>query len=393
MKIGIIAGESSGDFLGAGLIQALRKRYPDAIIEGIGGAEMEKVGCRSLFPMERLSVMGYIEPLFRLKELLHIRKSIKHYFLKNPPDVFIGIDAPDFNLHIETVLKTAGIPTVHYVSPSIWAWRSGRIHKIKKAADLILCILPFEPAIYEAEKIDAIFVGHPLAEEIPFYSDKQAAREKIACQFVEMRFIASGCCSVKSNDERSPILAVLPGSRAGEIKQLGELFLKVVQQCQINIPDLQIVIPMVNEAREQQFNKILDKYKLKNIHLIRGNSRETMAAADVILLASGTATLEAMLVKRPMVVAYKLSRLMYWIGKRLVKIKYFSFPNILNQREIVPEFIQDNASVENITNAVLKQFSADSSALIQNFQHWHEVLKQNASEKAAEAVLKLLAAS
>lgn len=379
LKIGIIAGEPSGDLLGARLLALLRQYFPNLIVEGIGGSEMQKAGCKSLFPMEKLSVMGLIEPLFNLREILSIRHAIKKHFLQNPPDIFIGIDAPDFNLNVEATLKKAGILVIHYVSPSIWAWRPGRIHTIKKSVDLMLCLLPFEPALYEAENIKAIFMGHPLAQEVSldpcFHRDEgsESRRQEIPT-------------SSSLRKQGSRVLTVLPGSRSGEIKQLGHLFLTVAQQCQAKILDLKILIPMINEQRFAQFNTMLKKHDIKNVELVLGNSREAMAEADVILLASGTATLEAMLLKKPMVVAYKVSALTYWIGKLLVKIKYFAFPNILNKRKIVPEFIQHQATLDNLTEAILKAFNENHSELIKNFEHWHEVLAESNAEQLIEFI-------
>lgn len=375
LRIGMIVGEASGDLLGAGLIQSLKKIYPEIIIEGIAGSQMQAAGARTLFPMEKLSVIGFSEVVLRIKELLSIRSQTKKYFLDNPPDIFIGIDAPDFNLPIEIALKKAGILTVHYTSPTIWAWRYKRIFKIAKAVNLILCLFPFEAPYYDAVNVAARYVGHPLADLIPIDVDQNAARATLHLP----------------QDEK--IVALLPGSRFGEIKYLGPLMLQTAQLCLEKMPHLKFISPMINAQRKKQFEELKEKLAPQlPLTIIEGQSRTVMAAADVIALASGTATLEALLLKKPMVVAYKGSAFSYFIAKNLVKIKQFSLPNILAGEALVPEFLQHTATPENIAPAVLYYLNnnGDTTQLIQKFTDIHLRLKCNANEKAAEAVSELL---
>lgn len=374
LKVALLAGEPSGDVLGASVLKALRERYPDLIAKGIAGPNMQKAGCESLFPMEKLSVMGLIEPLKRLPSLFLIRRRFIKKIKAFKPDVFIGIDSPDFNLGVEIALKKAGIKTVHYVSPSIWAWRPKRIHKIKKAADLVLCILPFEPVLYEKEKIPAVYVGHSLADEISVWCYQEKARQHFGLPI------------------DAKVLAVLPGSRETEIKYIAPTFLEVAKRCQQSMPDLIFLVPMVNHSRRKQFIQVLRKsgVKLKNLYLLDGESRDAMIASDAVLMASGTASLEAMLLKRPMVVAYKMSMLTHWLAKKLVKTDFIALPNILNKQQIVPEFIQDDATPEALTAEVLKQLQTNHDDLVANFQEWHAILRQKAGKKAAQAILDLI---
>jgi lipid-A-disaccharide synthase len=374
IKIALLAGEPSGDVLGANLLRALRERYPDLIAKGIAGPKMQEAGCETLFPMDKLSVMGLVEPLKRLPSLINIRYQFIKKIKAFKPDVFIGIDSPDFNLGVEIALKKAGIKTVHYVSPSIWAWRPKRIHKIKRAADAVLCILPFEPALYEKEKMKAIYVGHPLADEIPVWCHQEKARQHFGLPL------------------DAKVLAILPGSRETELTHLAPTFLEVAKRCQEKNPDLMLMVPMINAKRHQQFVQLLKKsgIKLKNLYLLDGESRDAMIASDVVLMASGTASLEAMLLKRPMVVAYKMSRLTHWLAKKLIKTDFIALPNILNKKQIIPEFIQDDANPETLTAEVLKQLDGNHDALVENFQQWHAILRQKAGKKAAEAVVDLI---
>lgn len=374
LRIGMVVGEPSGDLLAAGLIKALQKTHPNLIVEGVAGPAMLTLGCKALFPMEKLSVMGLIEPIKHLPEILSIRRQLKKHFLTNPPDVFIGVDAPDFNIGLELALKKAGIKTVHYVSPSVWAWRKKRIYKIKRAVDLMLCLLPFERSIYQEHQMKSVFVGHPLANDVPLRSDPLPARQSL------------------NIPDTAKVLALLPGSRKQELHSLVQLFLKTAQACEETLDDLHVVVPLVNAKRRAQFEAILQSsgVVLPHLHLLDGRAHLAMQAADVVLLASGTATLEVMLVKRPMVVAYKMSWLSYQIARWLVHTPFFSFPNLLNQKAIVPEFVQGEATVENLSKAVLGQFAKSPEALVNNFTEWHERLKQDASVKAAEAVLALL---
>ena len=372
---GIVAGEASGDILGAGLIRALRRKYPGARFVGIGGDEMVAEGFHSLIPMERLSVMGLVEVLGRLRELFSIRARLMTYFLNNPPDVVIGIDSPDFTLGVERRCRDAGILTAHYVSPSVWAWRQNRIFMIAKSVDLMLTLFPFEARFYEEHKVPVAFVGHPLADVIPMTPDTLAARRTLGL------------------DEKAPVLAILPGSRGGEVERLGGLFLEAARWIQSRRPDLQLAIPCVNREREQQVRALVDALDVKlAVTIVRGRSREVMAAADVVLLASGTATLEAMLLKKPMVVGYRLSNLSFKIVSRLVKSPYIALPNLLAQKPLVPELIQNDATPQALGEAVLERLenSEERERLTDVFSGIHETLRQNADEQAASAIASLI---
>ena len=373
LRIGIVAGESSGDILGAGLIKAIKVQHPDAIVEGIGGPLMIKEGCNTHFAMEELSVMGLVEVLGRLRRLLNIRKTMAEYFINNPPDVFIGIDAPDFNLGLEQRLKAHGIKTCHYVSPSVWAWRKKRIFKIKEAADLVLCLLPFETQIYHDHNIKAEFVGHTLADDIPLVTDTQKARTELNLP----------------ND--NPTLALLPGSRGSEVGMLAEPFLQAAALLKQQYPDLTIVTPMVNEKRKAQFLEIKAQVAPDvDITLIDGKSRTVMSAADVVLLASGTATLEAALVKKPMIVAYRFKWLSYQIFKRLVTVAHFSLPNLICKKEVVPELLQQQVSKERIAELASGYLSGSNESLQDDFNYIHQLLKKDASKVSADAVFALI---
>lgn len=378
LRIGIVVGEASGDILGAGLMAAIQRRHPDAVFEGIGGPKMLALGFKSFFSQERLAVMGLVEPLKRLPELLRIRKSLRQHFIANPPDVFIGIDSPDFNINLEGKLKAAGIPSVHYVSPSVWAWRQKRIFKIAKSVDMMLTLLPFEAAFYEQHQVPVTFVGHPLANDFPLEVDQVGARQELE--------IAA--------DKK--LVALLPGSRGGEVKMLGKLFLHTARWCLQRDPNLQFVIPAANAQRREQLEEYLANYSEQHnelpLRLIDGHSQTAMRAADVVLMASGTTTLEALLLKRPMVVAYKMAPLSYAIISRLLKSKYISLPNLLADRQLVPEILQDDATPEALGEAVMDYFSNTDTAkhLQAEFLKIHQELRCNASERAADAVLSLV---
>lgn len=369
----IVVGEHSGDTLGAGLIAALQKTHPNAKFVGIGGAKMEKLGFESLFAMEELSVMGIIEVLGRIFRLLHVRKSLVHYFTENKPDVFIGIDAPDFNIGLELRLKKQNIKTVHYVSPSVWAWREKRIFKIAKATDMVLSLLPFEKAFYDKHQIPCTFVGHPLADDIPMENDKLQAREKLNLPTTKK------------------ILALMPGSRSGELSRLLEPFFQSAEQLQEEDESLLFIAPMVSEKRASQFESLKDEYapKLK-VHVIIDQTQAAMTASDCLLTASGTVTLEAALIKRPMVICYKFNILTYLLAKWLVKLKWFSLPNLLANKTLVPELLQKEVCPEQIIPLVKERLYQDQSQLNESFKNIHQQLKCNASKQAAKAVLDLL---
>lgn len=379
LRVGMLAGEASGDILGAGLIAALQKRFETVEVVGIAGPRMQALGARSLFPMERLSVMGLVEPLKRLPELLRIRRNLRLHFLENRPDVFIGIDSPDFNLGLEEALKAAGIPTVHYVSPSVWAWRQGRIKKIARAVDHMLTLLPFEADFYREHEVPVTFVGHPLADEIPLEVDVAAARKKLAL----------------SRADR--VVALLPGSRGGEVRLLGPLFLQAANWCHQRRPELKFVLPAANAERRQQIEtQLAEMSGAENlpVTVLDGDSQTALAAADAVLIASGTATLETMLMGKPMVVAYKMAALSYAIFSRMLHTPWVSLPNLLAQKELVPEILQDDATPEALGAAILRYFDDPllHDQLQRDFSELHQQLRRNASEKAAEAICRVLEA-
>jgi lipid-A-disaccharide synthase len=372
IRVAILAGEASGDILGAGLMRALKERSAETIqFEGIGGALMQAEGLQSRFPMERLSVMGLVEVLGRLPELLRIRKQLRQSWLANPPAVFIGIDAPDFNLPLERSLRGAGIPTVHYVSPSVWAWRRKRVNKIAKSTDLMLCLLPFEAAFYKQSGVDARFVGHTLADELPLIADADKARQQLGL------------------DPDGDYIALLPGSREGEVSRLAPLFIAAAQRCLQQRPGLRFLIPAVNDERYQQLQSLLQGVPDLPLQLFRGQSRELMTAADAVLLASGTAALECMLLKTPMVVSYRLSALSFYILSRMIRVAYVSLPNLLADRMLVPELLQQQATPEALAEALFEQFD-NPERQVRHFTELHRQLRLDASAESAKAVLGLL---
>jgi len=375
MRIAIVAGETSGDMLGAGLVKSLKERYPDAEFEGIGGPLMQSHGFKSFVPMERLSVMGLVEVLGRLFELLKVRRDLVRYWKKNPPDVFIGIDAPDFNLTLEQKLREAGIKTAHYVSPSVWAWREKRVFKIAKAVDLMLTLFPFEAKFYEKHDVPVTFVGHHLADKIPLETPSAPARENLGL------------------DTTRPVVCLMPGSRGGEVARLGQLFLQTAERMLQKRNDLQFIIPAASVERRNQIEAQLAEFPVNlPVKVVLGQSHTCMAAADTILLASGTATLEAMLLKKPMVVSYIVAPLTYKILKRLVTQEFVSLPNLLAGRELVPEYLQHDATAENLAEALLVRLE-DSDAMHQlheTFLFIHRQLKRNADHEAAAAIAELL---
>lgn len=374
VRIGIVVGEASGDILGAGLMSALRRRYPNALFEGIGGERMLAAGFNSFFPQDRLAVMGLVEPLKRLPELLRIRKQLIGYFSDNPPDVFIGIDSPDFNLTIEEKLRAQGIKTVHYVSPSVWAWRQKRIVKIARSVDLMLTLLPFEAGFYEQHQVPVCFVGHPLADEIPLQPDQQSARAHL------------------NINPDAKVMALMPGSRGGEVKLLGPIFWQTANWCLQQEPRLQFIVPAANPSRREQIEAQLSDYKDLPVTVVDGQSHTVMAASDCVLMASGTTTLEAMLLKRPMVVAYKFAWLSYVILKRLVKSPFFSLPNLLAEKMLVPEVLQDDVTPERLGEEAMAYLNDSelTEQLQSQFTEIHENIRCDASERAAAAVQSLI---
>ena len=373
-RIGIVVGEASGDILGAALMTALRKRFPDAEFSGIGGPRMLALGFHSFFPQDRLAVMGLVEPLKRLPELLKIRRFLRDHFISQPPAVFIGIDAPDFNLTLEGDLKEKGIPTVHYVSPSVWAWRQKRVHKIARSVDLMLTLLPFEAKFYEEHQVPVAFVGHHLADEIPLQIDQKAARESLHI----------------APDAR--VVALLPGSRSGEVERLGTIFMQMAALCFARDPTLQFVIPAANADRYRQLHLQLSSFVDYPIQLVNGRSQVVMSAADVVVMASGTTTLEALLLKRPMVIAYKVAGLSWAILSRIVKTPFVGLPNLLAGKKLVPELLQTQATPQNLADATMSYFEhpEETQALRDTFYQMHETLRRDASERAAEAISELI---
>ncbi len=375
ITIGVIAGEVSGDNLGKGLLRELKIRYPSAHFVGIGGPGMIEEGLESLYPMECLSVMG-LEVLRKLFSILSIRRRIPKQLLDRKIDLFIGIDAPDFNLTVERKLRDAGIKTVHYVSPSVWAWRQWRIHKIKKAADLMLCFLPFEKAFYDKHDMPCVFTGHFLADQIEFGADPAPMRAELG-----LSDIASG----------EKVIAVLPGSRSGEIKTLTPVFLGALRILKDKGIKLRAVVPIVNEKRKAEFLPILEELGADlDVTVVDGRARDVMRASDLVMLSSGTATLEAMLVGRPMVVAYKISKFSEFIARRLIKIDCVSLPNLLLGRHAVPELLQDDCTSEKVASETERLLGEDARSLIEEFGNKRNELRRGADSAAADAVASLL---
>lgn len=374
LTIAMVAGEMSGDILAAGLIREIKKHYPYAHFVGIGGDKMIAEGFHSLFPMERLSVMGIVDVLKRLPELLVIRHKLRALFLKYRPTVFIGIDAPDFNLNLEHALRAQGVKVVHYVSPSVWAWRQGRVKKIAQSVDLMLTLFPFELRFYEQHNVPARFVGHPLADQIPLASAKKSAREALGYP------------------EQQRLVALLPGSRSGEVSYLGPVFIAAAKWCLERQPDLHFIIPAANAARKKQLLLLLDKETQQlPVRIVEGDAQRVMAASDAVLLASGTATLEAMLLKKPMVVAYRWHPLTHAIISRMVHARYVSLPNLLAEQALVPELIQAQATAERLGATLLTVMTKENEQiLVEKFTEIHHLLNRNSDQLAAQAVLKLI---
>jgi len=375
--IGLVAGEASGDNLGGALIEALRARAAAARFFGVAGPRMREAGCEGWVSADALAVMGLAEILGHLPRLLRLRRDLVARLLQSRPDVFVGIDSPEFNLRVARQLKRHGVPTVQYVSPQVWAWRQGRVRSIGQSVDLVLCLLPFESAFYDSHAVRAVFVGHPLADRIPLESDPQPARAALGLP------------------PAAPVLAVLPGSRGAEVGKLGAPFAATIAWLRARRPDLEFVAPMANARARAAFERALAANAPGvPVHLVDGRAQEALAAADAVLVASGTATLETALVKRPMVVAYRVAPLTGWLlrGMKLVKTEFFSQPNLLAGRRLVPEFFQEQVRPEVLGPAVLEQLARpDRAELIAAFGQIHRTLRRDASARAAEAVLQLLA--
>ena len=377
--IAIIAGEVSGDILGAGLIHALKARYPHAKFIGIGGERMIAEGFETLFDMEELSVMGLVEVLKHLPRLLKIRRSIIEQLSALKPDVFIGIDAPDFNLDVELKLKQRGIKTIHYVSPSVWAWRQKRVYKIAAATNLVLAFLPFEKAFYDRFNVPCRFIGHTMADAIPLKPNRDEA-----CQLLNL-------------EPAQRYVAMLVGSRGSEVEFLSEPFLQTAQLLHQRYPNVKFLVPLINQKRRQQFEQIKQRVAPElDMILLDGNARAAMITAEATLLASGTAALEAMLCKSPMVVGYRMKPFTYFLAKRLVKTKYVSLPNLLADEMLVPELIQEDCNPTKLAEKLSLYLSEDKSAvqnrhvLLQRFAELHQRIQCNADQQAAQAVIDLL---
>lgn len=375
MRVAVVAGETSGDLLGAGLIKALQKKIPEIQFEGVAGPAMSAAGCDTLADAEELAVMGLIEPLKRIPRLLRLRRTLLRRWKESPPDVFVGIDAPDFNLGLETKLRAAHVKTVHYVSPSVWAWRQGRVKKIGLAADCVLCLFPFEKSFYERHNIAAEFVGHPMADRSPHQPNTALAREKLGI-------------------DGNSVIAVLPGSRVSEVSRLGGVFADACRILADRTNALEFVAPMATPQLHELFLAQLDKAGITDrFTLVDSKAEIAIESADVVMVASGTASLQAALLRKPMVGAYRLQPLTYAIAKglRLVKVPYFTLPNLLTDDPLVPEFLQDSANAENLASAIdeLLSDSDRRQRIAEKFGELRALLAKGADELAANAVLNV----
>ena len=377
VRIAIVAREASRNLLASHLIAALKERLPDAVFYGIGGPKMQAQGLDAWWPMEKLSVMGYWDALKHYREIAGIRRQLKKRLLELRPDIFIGVDAPDFNLGLETDLKAAGIRTIHYVSPSIWAWRGGRIKKIARAVNRVLALFPMEPPLYEKERIPVSYVGHPLADIIPLETNKVAVREKL------------------SLPRNYPIFAMLPGSRRGELEMMADTFVETAKIIRERfLPQAIFVVPLATRDTRLQFEAAIYRQQAGEVpfRLLFGHAQDALGAADVSLVASGTATLEAALLKRPMVITYKIAKFSYWLMRRMAYLPYVGLPNVLAGRFVVPEILQDEATPENLAEALVKLYGdkENAEAVEAAFTDIHLQLRQNTAEKAARAVIECL---
>jgi len=375
--IGIVAGEASGDLLGAQLIVALHQRRPELRFEGIAGPRMIAAGASALYPMEKLAVRGYVEVLRHYREIAGIRTSLARHFIASPPALFIGIDAPDFNLDLEIKLRSTNVKTLHYVSPSIWAWRGGRIKKINRAVDRMLCVFPFETDIYDKAGVAATYVGHPLADLLANYPARDVAREKLGIRAAEQ------------------VVALLPGSRVSELESMADLFVAAAFRMQAAHPQLEFVAPLVNQVTRGIFEAALSRQPPMRIKLIEGQSHEAMVAADAVLVASGTATLEAALLGRPMVITYKMPRVSWWLMNSRRYQPWVGLPNILAREFVVPELLQDDATPETLAQAMLELLGDDvrRAGIESRFKKMGNELRCNAAQRAADTVLSYLPAA
>ncbi len=376
LRIAMLAGEASGDLLGSRLLQALRTRYPSLTAYGIGGPRMQACGFESWYPMEQLAVRGYVEVVRSLPRLLRLRGELKRRLLRDRPDIFIGVDAPDFNLALERDLKAGGIPTGHYVSPSIWAWRGERIHKIKRAVDMVLALFPFEVPIYERAGIPVSYVGHPLADELPEHPDRRGVRERLKIR------------------PESSVVALLPGSRQSEVRQMAELMITTASRIREQISDIHFLVPLVSRETRLIFEETVYRQRAEDLPLtiLFGHAHEAMTAADTAIVASGTATLEAALLKCAMVITYTMPAASAWIMRRKAYLPYVGLPNIIAGEFIVPELLQEDAQPENLAQAVcnLLRNPRVRSRLQTRFLAMHRELRQGTAERAVDALAPFL---
>jgi len=374
--IAMVAGEASGDLLGSHLMEALKQEIPDVRFIGIGGPKMQSAGMQVLFPMEKLAVRGYVEVLRHYREIVGIRSKLRAQLIDQPPDLFIGVDAPDFNLDLELALKQRGIPTIHYVSPSIWAWRRKRIHKIKRAVSHMLALFPFEAPLYEEADIPVTYIGHPLADMLPENPKRNIMREQMRLPM------------------QRKVFAFLPGSRQSEVRQLAVTFIETARLILKKMPDACFLVPLASRETRIIFEEAIYHCEAHDlpITMLFGHAHDAMIAADGVLVASGTATLEAALLKRPMVITYKMPALSWWLTKRKKYQPYVGLPNILAGKFVVPELLQEDATPENLAQALLNLVSDKQAVaeLEEIFADMHAMLRQDAAHKAAQAVLPYL---
>lgn len=376
LRIAVVAGETSGDQLASHLIAAIKKHCPDAEFFGIGGPRMVSEGFDAWYPIEKLAVMGFVEVLRHYREIAGIRRDLKARLLKDPPDVFIGVDAPDFNLDLEAALKKKGIPTIHYVSPSIWAWRGGRVRKIAKAVSRVLALFPMEPPLYAQAGVAVSFVGHPMADEIPFETKQAEVREKLGI------------------DVKRAVFALLPGSRQSELEYMADTFVQTAEEIHKMLPMALFLVPFATRETRNIFEAALYKNTAQSLPLrmMFGHARDAIGAADVCLVASGTATLETALIKRPMVITYKMSGWSYRLMKRLSYLPYVGLPNVLSGRFVAPEILQSEATPDRLAKSVIQiyQDKAVRAEQVMAYESIHHQLKQNTAEKAAVAIFETL---
>lgn len=372
--IGIVAGEASGDLLGAHLIAALRSRHPDLRFEGIAGPRMIAEGASALYPTEKLAVRGYVEVLRHYREIVGIRRKLTHHFMMRPPAMFVGIDAPDFNLDLEIKLRTSGIKVIHYVSPSIWAWRGERIARIKRAVDHMLCVFPFEKDIYDNAGITATYVGHPLADLLADYPSRESVRARLGI------------------DAATQVIALLPGSRISELEAMAALFVAAASRIAASVPQIEFLAPLVNRETRMIFESALARYQPLRVRVLDGQSHDAISAANAVLVASGTATLETALLGRPMVITYKMPRISWWLMNSRRYQPWVGLPNILAREFVVPELLQDDATPETLARAMLELLHDDTrrTHIEARFAQMRVNLRCNSAQRAADAICPLL---